>query len=63
MRGEGGRARRVIYPLGGQGNELRPDAVHAFHTRPLLGSIPIIIQKQLQDRRIHKSNGAGLKQP
>lgn len=37
----------------------RPDAVHAFHTQLLLGSIIpilIIIQKQLQDHRIHKTN-------
>ena len=35
--------------------------IHAFHTRPFLGSIPIIIQKQLQDPRVHKPNVAGLK--
>jgi hypothetical protein len=37
-------------------------SLHAFHTRPFLGSIPIIIQKQLQDHRIHKPNVARLKQ-
>ena len=58
MRGEAESEGRIIYS-GGRSGEDRPfvfagpDAVHAFHTRPFFGLMPIIIQNKSQDPRVH----------